>query len=398
MTVPAMTDSERLAAIRREVPVTGRLAYLNTGTAGPLPRRTAQAIAAESERHLLEGRSSFKRFLEEYLSLFSLLRARFGRLLGADEDEVALTHHTTEGMNIAVWGLNWRAGDEIVTTTAEHEGGFMPVYVAARRLGLTLRVAEIGDGEDAAGRIAAVLSPRTRLVVISHVLWRTGVVMPVREIAVAAHRVGALVAVDGAQAAGAIPVNVRDLDADLYAAPGQKWLCGPEGTGVLYVRRECLSELAPTFAGFLSLKLDPYPVADHSGYFVPAPGARRFEVGTLYWPALFGLNESLRWLEEELSYEWVFAQGRAITRRCREMLAQQPGVTLHSPPDAAGLTAFSVAGLDPMPATTALADLGVVIRWLHDPDRLRVSTGFFNNEDDLTRLCQGLQTLRTKAV
>jgi L-cysteine/cystine lyase len=388
-----MSDSERLAAARRELPVTERLAYLNTGTASPLPRGTAQAIAAEAERQLLEGRSNFKRFFEDYLRLFNDLRARFARLLGADEDEIALTHHTTEGMNIAVWGLNWQAGDEIVTTDAEHEGGFMPVYVAAQRLGLTLRVAEIGDGQDAAERVIAALSPRTRLVVVSHVLWKTGVVLPLADIAAAAHRLGALVAVDGAQAVGAIPVDVRGLGVDFYAAPGHKWLCGPEGTGVLYVRRERLSELAPTFAGFLTLKFDTHPVADQTGYFLPAPGARRYETSTLYWPALFGLSESLRWLEETLGYDWVFAHGHAITRRCREMLAAMPGVTVHSPPAAAGLTALSMAGLDPTKASTALAEMGVVIRPVPDPDRFRVSTAFFNSEDDLARLCEGLQSL-----
>jgi L-cysteine/cystine lyase len=387
---------EPFAAIRRELPVTERLAYLNTGSNGPLPRRTAQAIAAEAERQLLEGRSAFNRFVEDYPQLLTTLRARFARLLGASEDEIALTHHTTDGMNIAVWGLDWRPGDEIVTTTAEHEGGFMPVFVAARRFGLTLRVVDIGPGEDQADRIVAALSPRTRLVVVSHVFWKTGVILSVREIAAAAHRVGARVAVDGAQSAGAIPVNVRELDVDYYAVPGQKWLCGPEGTGALYVRRERLSELAPTFAGFFTL--NTYPAADPSGYFLPAPGARRYEVGTVYWPALYGLNESLRWLEETVGYAWVFAQGRALTERCRTLLAEMQGVVLHSPAAAAGLTAFSVAGLEPQAVSSALFDMGVVIRPLHDPERLRVSTAFFNSEADLSRLCEGLRTLLAQKV
>ncbi len=405
-----MPSSEKLSVVRRELPVTERLAYLNMGTAGPLPHRAARAIAAEAERQLLEGRSDFRRFNEDHFPLLNTLRARFARLLGAREDEIALTHHATEGMNIAVWGFNWRAGDEIVTTDAEHEGGFMPVYAAARRFGLTLRVAQVGDGGDAAasggscaasggscaGRIAAALSPRTRLVVVSHVLWKTGVVLPLAEIAAAAHRVGALIAVDGAQSAGAIPVNVRELDVDFYAVPGQKWLCGPEGTGALYVRRERVSELSPTFVGYFTLST--YPAADHSGHFIPAPGARRYEVGTVYWPTLYGLNESLRWLEEAVGYDWIFAHGRAITERGRALLAAVPGVTLHSPPEAAGLTAFSVSGLEPQTVPTALFDMGVVIRSLHDPERLRVSTAFFNDEDDLARLCEGLRTLLARTA
>ncbi|MGH2521336.1 MAG: aminotransferase class V-fold PLP-dependent enzyme [Anaerolineales bacterium] len=389
--------SKPLVTIRHELPALERVAYLNTGSVGLLPRRTAQAIAAENERQLSEGRSNFKRFLEDYIQLLEGLRARVARLLGADADEIALTHHTTDGVNIAVWGLNWRPGDEIVTTTGEHEGGFMPVYAAARRFDLRLRVVDVGSGSEvtsreAADRVIAALSPRTRLAVVSHVMWRTGAVLPLAEIAAAAHRVGALVAVDGAQSAGALPVDVRHLGVDFYTVSGQKWLCGPEGTGALYVRRERLSELALTFAGYFSLST--YPAADHTGYFIPAPGARRFETSSVYWPALYGLNESLRWLEEEAGYDWIFERRRAITQRCREMLAELPGVTVHSPPDDSGLTTFSMAGLEPVAASNALADMGIIIRSLHDPERLRVSTAFFNNDDDLARLREGLFALR----
>src|SRR5690349_24719307 len=102
----------QVEAIRLELPVLQQLAYLNTGTAGPLPRRTVEAIAAAGERQMMDGRASFKVYMEEYFPLLDDVRARFCRLLGADAGEVAVTHHTTEGMNIAVWGLNWQAGVE----------------------------------------------------------------------------------------------------------------------------------------------------------------------------------------------------------------------------------------------------------------------------------------------
>ncbi len=382
--------------IRQEFPVLEQSAYLNTGTEGPLPRRTAQVIAEWTEHQLHEGRSSFKVYREKCLLLLDDLRERFGRLLGAGPDEIAMTHHTTEGMNIAAWGLNWRPGDEIVTTTLEHEGGLLPAYAVARRFGLTIRVVDLGLGEgDCVSKIAAALSPRTRLVVISHVSYVTGAVLPVAEIAGAAHRVGALVAVDGAQSAGAIPVDVHALGVDFYAVPGQKWLCGPEGIGALYVRRERIAELAPTFVGFTSLQ--DFNSRDLSGYFIPAPGARRFEVGTLFWPALFGMREGLRWLEEDVGLDTVFARGQAITQRFREMLIALPGTTIHSPAAHAGLTTFSVDGLDAAEVPDSLAERGVIIRPVHDPAWLRTSTGFFNNDDDLARLRDGLLALLAEA-
>ena len=112
----AKKNEPQVEAVRQELPVLERLVYLNTGTAGPLPRRTVAAITAENERQMLDGRINFKVFMEEYFPLLSDIRARFARVLGADVCEVAITHHTTEGMNIAIWGLNWQAGDEIVIT------------------------------------------------------------------------------------------------------------------------------------------------------------------------------------------------------------------------------------------------------------------------------------------
>ncbi|NOZ05328.1 MAG: aminotransferase class V-fold PLP-dependent enzyme [Chloroflexi bacterium] len=382
----------QLTSIRNELPVTENVAYLNTGMAGPLPRRTVQIIAEQAQRQLLEGRSNLSAFREEYLALLDDLRARFARLLGAGHDEIALTHHTTEGMNIALWGLNWQAGDEIVTTTLEHVGGLLPGYAVLRRFGLTLRMVDLGLGDgDIAGKIAAALSPRTRLVVVSHVSYKTGALLPVAEIAQAVHSAGALIAVDGVQAAGVIPVDVRALDADFYAIAGHKWLCGPEGVGALYVRRKRVAELSPTFVGFFSMR--DFEAFDFSGSFIPAPGAHRYETGTLFWPAIYGMRESLQWLEEVVGYDTVFAFGREATARCRQMLGELPGCTIHTPANHAGLTTFSVEGVDAVAACDTLADQGVIIRSLSEQGWMRASTGFFNSADDLQRLREGLSGL-----
>jgi L-cysteine/cystine lyase len=380
--------AERLAAIRREFPVLERQAYLNTGTAGPLPRRVTQALTRELERQLLDGRGGVDHYLQQYFPLRAELREQFARLLGATADEVAITHHTTEGMNTVVWGLNWQRGDEIITTSHEHEGALLPIYAAARRFGLSVRIVDIAEG-DIVGAISAALSPRTRLVVASHVTFTTGTVLPVAKIAAESHRVGAFLAVDGAQAAGVIPVDVRALDVDAYAAPGQKWLCGPEGVGALYVRRSCISEVSPTYMGGFATR--DFHAVDRSGYFLPGHGATRYEGGTIYWPLLFGMREGLCWLEESIGWEWIFEQSATMTQRCREILSDVQGVTIHSPVSNIGLTAFSVAGVEPEAMTSALARRGVVIRSLHYPEWLRVSTGFFTSEDELDRLQAGLR-------
>ena len=389
-----MVIDPSVAAVRRQFPAAEGQVYLNSGTAGPLPRSTAAIIAAENERQLRAGRSTIKTYFDEYLPMQATVRARFARLLGAGSDEIALTHHTTEGMNIACWGLNWQPGDEILTTSHEHEGGLLPAYAVARRFGVTLRVVDLDRaGEDIAGAVAAALTARTRLVVMSHVAFTTGAALPVAAIATAAHRVGAYVAVDGAQSCGAIPVNVHELDVDFYAVPGQKWLCGPEGMGALYVRRERLSELLPTFVGFSSIR--DMEAMDLSGYFIPGAGAQRYEQGTVYMPGLFGMNESLRWMEEDAGWPWIFEQTAAITERCRSMLGGLSGVTIHTPVPHGSLTAFSIAGLDPQATVTQLAERGIIIRAVPIYNWLRVSTGFFNTEEDLDRLHDALVDLHT---
>lgn len=390
------TTESRVAALRQELPAVERQVYLNTGTAGPLPRLAAAAIAAANERQLLDGRASFNVYLEEYFPLLVDLRARFARLLGADPGEVALTHHTTEGMNIATWGLNWQPGDELLVTTHEHEAGLLPAYAVARRFGLSVRLIDAGGTPDAVVEaVAAALSPRTRLVSLSHVTFTSGAVLPVQAIAAAAHRHGALVAVDGAQAAGAIPVDVHALEVDFYAVPGQKWLCGPEGVGALYVRQDRLSALAPTYIGAFALR--DFEAMDLTGYFLPAPDARRYEQSSVYWPALYGMRESLRWLEEEVGWPWIFAQTAAITAQAREMLEALPGVTLHTRPPHGPLTAFSLAGLEAQATATQLMAQGLIIRSIPHYNWLRMATGFFTTGQDLARLRDGLRALQAAA-
>lgn len=388
-----MSQALESRSIRAKYPVLSQLAYLNTGSAGPLSTATSQAISDRGERELRLGRADLGALHAEDQPRLVALRAAFARLLGADADEIALTHHTTDGMNAAVWGINWRPGDEVVTTSAEHVGALLPVYAATRRFGLTLRVVEVGADSGAfLDRLSRALTSRTRLVVLSHVCYGDGSVLPVGEVASAAAKVGAMVAVDGAQSAGAIAVDVRALGVDFYAVPGQKWLCGPEGAGALFVRRDRLPEVSQTYVGFASVR--EAPGLDETGYFIPAPGARRFEVGTVYTPAIYGMLESLSYLEEEVGYGAVFDATQAITRRCREALSSLPGISLLSPPTHAGLTAFTVDGLEPAEVVSRLAERRVIIRSIPHPGHVRASTGFFNDESDVERLVDGLRAIR----
>lgn len=393
----AACDFTTLDAIRDELPVVTSTAYLNTGSSGPLPRRAVAALRTELQYQLERGRADFTVFRDRYLPLLADVRARFARLLHASASEIAVTHHTTEGINIVVWGIPWRAGDEIVTTTLEHQGVLLPVYAVAQRYGLTLRVVDldVSQGAEAvAEQMAAALSPRTRLVIFSHVAYQAGAVLPVTAIARAAHEAGALVAVDGAQAAGAVSVDPRSLGADFYAFPAHKWLCGPEGCGALYVAQEHLPELAPTFVGFMSLRnLEAY---DLRGHFEPGLDAGRYETSTAFWPAICGLHASLIWLEEIVGYKNVFERCYEVTDRLRTMLGDVRGVMVRSPREHVGLTTVSVASIlggQVQTLAAHLAERGIEVRALPGAGMIRISTAFFNTEEEVARLCAALSEL-----
>ena len=180
--------------------------------------------------------------IEGLIEQLGSLRARVAGLLGCDAAEVALTGSTTDGVNAVLAALDLRAGDEIVTSDEEHPGLLAPLAVARERHGIRIRVAPMRE-------LAGAVGERTKLVACSHVSWRTGDVVDCGALAEA----GAPVLLDGAQGLGAVPVNVRLLGCDFYAASGQKWLCGPNGTGYLYVRAERAAELPPPWPGYGTL-------------------------------------------------------------------------------------------------------------------------------------------------
>ena len=389
-----MRDDEKARRARAEMPVTGRKAYLNTGTAGPLARVTQEALEAGGRFEYETGRGTFSNF-PVLMEDITRLRAEFAALMGVSVNEVALTHHTTDGVNIVANGLSWQAGDEIVTTSAEHEGGLLPLYVQKRRHGVVVRVVDVGSADspdEIAVRLGRAIGPRTRLIAISHVNWNTGLRMPIECIAAIARERGVLTLVDGAQSAGAIPLELGSSGIDFYAVPAQKWLCGPEGIGALWVRAESLAFLEPTFIGFFSL-VDTSSY-DLSGNFMPASGAQRFEVGTVYRPAIKAMGVNLEWLSQELGWQWIHARIAGLAERARRALLEIPEVEMVTRAGAgSGLITFALRGYDPRRVVAELEKSDIVVRNLGDPEALRVSTGFFNDDEDISRLVEGLRTI-----
>jgi L-cysteine/cystine lyase len=389
-------DTTKIAAIRQELPATLRIAYLNTGTNGPFPRRSQAAMLEHAQIELEQGRIGPGAW-ERYDATMTEARTAFAALLGCADDEVALTHNTTEGMNIALMGLDWQPGDEIITATSEHEGGLNPVALLRERYGVTVRYTPIGLRDcDPVAELARTLSPRTKAVVLSHASWATGVILPMRELSDLAHTVGALMICDAAQSCGMLPANVYELGVDAYACSGQKWLCGPDGTGALFVRRDSMERIQQTYIGYWGTKTR---VSHAEAVFDIGEGAKRYQFASLYPPAVKALGVSLNWIADEVGWDWAYRRIHELGRYCHAALARVDGVSLYLPEHAvSGLIHFTVAGVAPADLTAKLAEHNIIIRHTPEPELNRVATGFYNTEDEIDRLVEYIPAIRDSAV
>jgi L-cysteine/cystine lyase len=387
-----MSDPDKLAAVRAALPSLASAIQLNTGTCGPIPAESAAAMAELEAYERDFGRAQHEYYLESVQRLDEA-RAGVAAVLGADLDEIAITHAATDGMNIGTWSIDWRNGGRAVTSCHEHAGGVGPLYMVCDRYGVDLGFAEFaGDASDdeIVAHFDRLITPGTKLVSISHVLWTTGLVMPVARIAEIAHARGALVLVDGAQSAGAIPISVRDLGVDMYAVPGQKWLLGPEGLGALWIRRELFESAKSSFSSYFT-----FTSYDSRGNRELQVDARRFMVPGYHRPSVVAFARSIGWLTMYVGLEFAYRRGAAMAHRAADILGGIDGVTLLTPRDRmAGLVSFRIAG---WPAQAALDELSArtfaIARTLPMVDALRISVGFWTTEDELDRFMDGVRLL-----
>jgi L-cysteine/cystine lyase len=388
---PFSSEPDRLAAVRAALPSLAAGIYLNTGTCGPLPAETAAAMADQARLELEVGRAHEAYHLES-LERMDEARAGVAAVLGGDLREVGITHATTDGMNLATWSVDWRPGDRAVTTRSEHAGALGPLYGVRDRFGVGLEFVDVDQPDDDAivAAFDRAIGPGTRLVSISHVLWTTGAVLPVARIAEIARARGALIAIDGAQSAGAIPTRVGELDIDFYAVPAQKWLLGPEGTGALWASADAIERAAPSWGGWAA-----FQQLDSSGTAVHHPDARRFQVSNYHRPSITGFARSVGWLAMHVGLDWAYRRGATLARRTADALAAIDGVELLTPRDRMGtLVSFRIAG---WPAAQAVAELGArvfaVVRSIPLVDAIRASVGFFNTEEELDRFVAAVALL-----
>jgi L-cysteine/cystine lyase len=355
-----MTDP---AAFRAEFPVLERLSYLNAGTEGPVPARAAEAARSQLELELSGGRCG-RPYFDRVIELAAGARDGYAEVLGCDPADVALTGSTTDGVNTVLSGLDLRRGDEILTSDEEHPGLLAPLGLARRRHGVTVRTVPFAE-------IAGEVKPDTRLVACSHVSWVSGRIVDTRALAAT----GVPVLLDAAQAVGAVPVDVHEIGCDFYAGSGQKWLCGPEGSGCLFVRPERLERLLIPWPGYGSLASAEEPLE-----LEPAEGAKRFDHG--FTPGLRSAwaQASLA-VFREAGWDWVHERAASLASDLADRLAER-GLDVV---ERGRSTLVSWRAEDAAAEVDRLVAAGFVVRSIPAHGVVRASVGAWSSEEELER-------------
>ena len=354
------------AQFRAQFPVFERAAYLNAGTEGPLPSAAAHAVHERIEAELTGGRCG-RPYFDALMKLAAGLRAAYAGVLGCEESEVALTGSTTDGVNTVLSALDLRAGEEILTSDEEHPGLLAPLGRARRVHGVRVRMVPFAE-------IAGEVSSATRLVACSHVSWVSGQVVDAPGLAAT----GASVLLDAAQALGAVPVDVHALGCDYYAGSGQKWLCGPEGSGALFVRRERVEELTVPWPGYGSLAPDTEPLD-----LIPKPGVARLDHG---FPPGVRSAWALASIEvlARAGWDWVHQRAADLAAGLAGELSQR-GLEV-GPRGRSTLVSWKAddAGAE----VARLAYAGFVVRSIPSRNYVRASVGAWSSEQELAELAR----------
>lgn len=361
-----MSAAATASSFREQFPVLERHAYLNAGTEGPVPQAVEDALGARVHLDVTDGRVG-RAYFDELLGLAARARAGYAAAMGADPVEVALTGSTTYGVNTVLAGSRFAAGDVVVTSDQEHPGVLVPLRRAQAVHGIEVRVVPFAQ-------LPGEVRPGTRMVVCSHVSWVGGEVMDVA----ALRATGVPILLDAAQALGAIDVDVHGLGVDYYAGSGQKWMCGPEGSGALYVRPDRLDELEPPFPGYTT-------VADHDDPLGSplADTAARLDDG---FPSALRSTWALASIGVLAGAGWGWVHEQAVTGA--ELLAELLRGRGHEVAPRGRSTLVSWKAADAEAEVARLAALGIIVRSIPAAGLLRASVGAWTSEEEIHRLAE----------
>jgi L-cysteine/cystine lyase len=371
-----------LAKLRDGIPALAATRYFNTGGTGPCSRRALDA-ALDLERRLQEVGPDAPPGRELLAPVAPRTRAELAATLNVDPAEIALTRNVAEGINTVAWGMDWQPGDEVLLTDQEHPTGQMPWINLAERRGIALRrLALTADVPALLEGLRAAIGPRTRLVAFSHVTCEDGQRLPAREIVAVAHAAGVPVLFDGAQSLGQFPIDLRAIGCDYYAMTGHKWVCGGHGRGALYVRRDRLDGLKPSWTGASA----PASFDMWTGTYTLRGDAQRFEFGGRNFQMYASFAEALAELRE-LGLERIEAVVADRAGELKRRLSAIAGCRVLTPAEPArstGIVTFELARRPGTELVPLLWERGrVVCRHAMAGRAIRLSVAYFNSPEEI---------------
>jgi selenocysteine lyase/cysteine desulfurase len=384
MNTDAAADIEATRrAFREQMPIAKKWAYFDHAAVAPITAAAAAAMNLQTEQALVEGDTAWP----EWARLIHETRQAAANHIQAHPDEIALVPNTTTGINYVAEGLDWHGGDNVVTLADEYPSNLYPWMNLADR-GVETRLVPTADGRVDYDQLADHCDGRTRLITVSWVAFSNGCRRDLKTIGDIAARRGALFLVDAIQGLGAFPLDVRETPIDFLSADGHKWMLGPEGAGMAYIRRDRLPLLRPMSVGAHSVV--------HSTDYTHIElrlkdNASRYEGGSTNVPGMLGFGASLRLLQS-LGVSNIAAAILDISDHlCNELASL--GLRVISPrsgDERSGIVSFEYPGADLLAVRRHCLDRGVALACR--AGRIRVSPHGYNTRDDVARLIEALRS------
>lgn len=366
--------------IRSEFPVTNNYAYFDHAAVGPLPTRVLEAT-----KRVVQEKSEGDIHWESWEEHAEAARKSIAELIGAREEEIALTTSTSEGLAIVANGLSYEKDQNIVTCDMEFASNLFPWQALTKRHGLELRVVRNHEGTLRMEDFSDVIDAKTKLVAISYVQYSNGFRTDLGELSKIAHENGAYVVTDAVQAVGQMPIDVTNLGVDFLASSGYKWLLSPISTGFLYVRRNLFDELWPTIVGYRS---DENPMDFSYRNLQPAQTARRYEAGQLNFPGFAGMKEAIGLLQD-FGIENVWSRIHSHIDLLRNGIEKSSTFQIRSSMGEKSRSGIlNLACQNPDSIAERLFEHGIVISVRGGG--LRISPHFYNTEEEIRKLLSEL--------
>ncbi|MFB0566010.1 MAG: aminotransferase class V-fold PLP-dependent enzyme [Candidatus Aminicenantaceae bacterium] len=362
------------------------LIMMNNGTVGPMPKPVFNTLIKYFRLQVTNPFDVYNfipRKKEE-------VRAKLASFINASPDEVVMTRNTTEGINFVANGLDLKKGDEVLLSTMEHPGGTHPWRLKEKRFGIKIKYVPLGLPPKSIDEIVEgfkkAITPKTRVISISHTVFISGLISPLKELSKMAHEKGVLVLADSAHGIGMLNLDMKELGIDFFASSPYKWLGAPTGIGLLYVRKETQDKLWPTIA---SSGWDTYN------------NSRKYEtLGQRADAICIALGEALDF-QNTIGKERIERRIKALAGYLKRELRKIPGIKIHTSQDpylSGGLTAFSVEGVEPEKVVNYIREkYNIVIRTIGNKKEgtygVRVSTHIYVSFKHIDMLLEGLKHL-----